>query len=218
MSKIDINKKQKRDSLLNSALLLFNENGFHQTSISDISKKAGVAKGTFYLYFKDKFDLRNKLISHQAARTFTEAYRALDPTQIPELEDQLIFLIDQILNQFRDNPQMMYFLAKHLSWAVFTDALKEAASSTDKYMDNQASEAFNELVHRLDTRYEDPELLIYLILEFTASTSYNVILYEQPVTLEELKPRIFDVTRYMIRRSEKSSIAPAEQNNSEARE
>ncbi|MFR3322153.1 MAG: TetR family transcriptional regulator [Lachnospiraceae bacterium] len=27
---------------------------------------AGVAKGTFYLYFSDKYDLRNKLIAHKA--------------------------------------------------------------------------------------------------------------------------------------------------------
>ena len=51
MSKVDENKQQKRESLLDSAFQLFIEHGFSKTSISDIVHNAGVAKGTFYLYF-----------------------------------------------------------------------------------------------------------------------------------------------------------------------
>ena len=53
MGKIDNNKQMKRESLLDSAFSLFIDNGFNKTSISDIVNNAGVAKGTFYLYFKD---------------------------------------------------------------------------------------------------------------------------------------------------------------------
>ena len=70
MSKIETNKEQKRNSLLDSAFTLFIDNGFNKTSIADIVKKAGVAKGTFYLYFKDKYDIRNHLISHKANQGF----------------------------------------------------------------------------------------------------------------------------------------------------
>ena len=59
MGKIDNNKQMKRESLLDSAFSLFINNGFSKTSISDIVNNAGVAKGTFYLYFKDKYDIRN---------------------------------------------------------------------------------------------------------------------------------------------------------------
>lgn len=58
MRKVDHNKQQKRESLLDSAFSLFIDNGFNKTSIADIVKNAGVAKGTFYLYFKDKYDIR----------------------------------------------------------------------------------------------------------------------------------------------------------------
>ena len=43
MSKIETNKEQKRNSLLDS-FTLFIDNGFNKTSIADIVKKAGVAK------------------------------------------------------------------------------------------------------------------------------------------------------------------------------
>ena len=55
MGKIDKNKQQKRTSLLETAFGLFTSRGIHNTSISNIVESAGVAKGTFYLYFKDKY-------------------------------------------------------------------------------------------------------------------------------------------------------------------
>ena len=67
MGKLDVNKKIKRDSLLDTAFQLFMTQGINKTSISDIVNQAGVAKGTFYLYFKDKYDIHNKLISHKSS-------------------------------------------------------------------------------------------------------------------------------------------------------
>ena len=59
MGKIELNKLQKQTSLLNTAYELFTTKGVNKTSIAEISKAAGIAKGTFYLYFKDKYDIRN---------------------------------------------------------------------------------------------------------------------------------------------------------------
>ena len=61
MGKVDENKKHKREALLNTAYELFTTKGTNATAISDIVRQAGVAKGTFYLYFKDKYDIKNKL-------------------------------------------------------------------------------------------------------------------------------------------------------------
>ena len=49
-SKINDNKQEKERKLLNTALHLFSEKGIKKTSIQDIVKDAGIAKGTFYLY------------------------------------------------------------------------------------------------------------------------------------------------------------------------
>ena len=78
MGKLDTNKKVKEDSLLNTAFSLFTTKGVSKTSISDIVNNAGVAKGTFYLYFKDKYDIRNKLVSHKSSQLFRNAIEALN--------------------------------------------------------------------------------------------------------------------------------------------
>lgn len=47
----------KEERILKSAFELFCRNGFAETDIESIAKKAGVAKGTVYLYFKNKNEL-----------------------------------------------------------------------------------------------------------------------------------------------------------------
>ena len=82
MGKLELKKQKKKDALFNTAFELFTTKGTNQTTISDIVNKAGVAKGTFYLYFKDKYDIRNKLVSHKTSELFYQAYRAVIDQEI----------------------------------------------------------------------------------------------------------------------------------------
>ena len=49
VGRLDEKKKKKREDLLNATYELFTSKGVFDTSISDIVKKANMAKGTFYL-------------------------------------------------------------------------------------------------------------------------------------------------------------------------
>lgn len=73
MGKVEENKKRKREALLNAAFSLFTSQGVYRTSISDIAKKADIAKGTFYRYFSDKYDIRDQLIISKATQLFYHA-------------------------------------------------------------------------------------------------------------------------------------------------
>ena len=53
--------EERRDELMNAAERLFLERGFGPTTIEQITVAARVAKGTFYLYFKSKDDVRSAL-------------------------------------------------------------------------------------------------------------------------------------------------------------
>ncbi|MCJ8012367.1 TetR family transcriptional regulator [Paenibacillus sp. KQZ6P-2] len=50
-------KLEKYELILDAALKVIAENGFHGSQISKIAKEAGVADGTIYLYFKNKEDI-----------------------------------------------------------------------------------------------------------------------------------------------------------------
>lgn len=196
MGKVDNNKQQKRNSLLDSAFSLFIHNGFNKTSISDIVDAAGVAKGTFYLYFKDKYDIRNHLISHKASQVFLAAYTELQTHQdISDFEEQVLFIIDNILNQFSKNHSLVMLISKHLSWGFFTNSLIE---SPDKDVPAVYT-IYQDLLSKSTHTYRDPELMMYMILELVSGVSYNTILYEQPLPLEKIKEPLYEVLRSIFR-------------------
>ncbi|WP_175639871.1 TetR/AcrR family transcriptional regulator [Metabacillus schmidteae] len=50
-------KKPKYIQIIDAAVIVIAENGYHQAQVSKIAKQAGVADGTIYLYFKNKEDI-----------------------------------------------------------------------------------------------------------------------------------------------------------------
>ncbi|WP_186725626.1 TetR/AcrR family transcriptional regulator [Planomicrobium sp. CPCC 101110] len=53
-----VNKdKPKYRQIIDAAVIVIAENGYHQAQVSKIAKQAGVADGTIYLYFKNKEDI-----------------------------------------------------------------------------------------------------------------------------------------------------------------
>jgi TetR/AcrR family fatty acid metabolism transcriptional regulator len=50
-------KNEKYEAILEGAIKVFAENGFHRSQVSKIARAAGVADGTIYLYFKRKEDI-----------------------------------------------------------------------------------------------------------------------------------------------------------------
>ena len=184
MGKLDDKKKQKRDSLLMAAFTLFTQKGINDTSISDIAKKANMAKGTFYLYFKDKYDIRNKLASSKTQDLFFAAYLAVRQNQITGFPAQLHFMIDHILNALKNDSQLLIFVSKNLSWNVFQAALEQKMPDRDvRFYDK-----YLQLIEEGHQAYEHPDLLLFSVIELASSTCYNCILYQQPVPLEEYMP------------------------------
>ncbi len=49
--------EDKRSRIHKAALDVFASNGFHETTVAEIALRAGVAKGTIYLYFASKADI-----------------------------------------------------------------------------------------------------------------------------------------------------------------
>ncbi len=58
---------QTRGRLLNAAKKVFSERGYHNAQISHIIDEAGVARGTFYLYFKSKEEIFKELLEEVVA-------------------------------------------------------------------------------------------------------------------------------------------------------
>lgn len=193
MGKIDENKKQKRDALLNTAYDLFTTKGIQSTAISDIVKRAGVAKGTFYLYFKDKYDIRNNLVAHKTRELFDNAGNEMIKHQITGLENQLIFIIDHIIDVLVKDLPLLNFISKNLVMGALRSTL-----ITGKDSDNEIYERFLTMIEKDEYEYEDVDVMLFTIVELAGSAGYNSILYKEPVPIDEYKPFLYRTVRLII--------------------
>lgn len=195
MGKWDSNKKQKRDSLLNTSFELFTSQGINQTSISDIVKKAGVAKGTFYLYFKDKYDIRNRLIARKSNQLFRSAYYALLNVNAPTVEDKVIFMMKYILSELKDDPKLLSLIYKDLSWALFKEAVTHPSDEDEEDFMSIITTMFEES----EVKYREHEVMMFLIVEMVSSSGYSSIIYKQPMPLEDLIPELEAAVRGLMK-------------------
>ena len=202
MGKIDIKKKLKEKALFQSAFDLFMNKGFAKTTISDIAEKAELAKGTFYLYFKDKYDIKDKLVAHKARALFSDADAALGRSGIQELDGQLIFIIDHVINALTDNEPLLSFISKNLVMGALRSVLLTGESS-----DGDIYDKFLSLVEHDVYEYEEVDVMLFTIVELVGSTAYDSIIYKKPLPIEAYKPFLYRVVRMIIESHRKTETA-----------
>ena len=168
-----LKKTLKQHALMDAAFELFTNQGFGKTSISEIAEKAEVAKGTFYLYFKDKYDLRSRITAHKAEQILKRAWVESGITEDMSFEEKLLSLISRSMDILAEDRLLATFLVKNFGYSTLSKSglLEEAIAMTGG-------------------DYRDPEIMLYLILELTGSASYSAIVNSEPVNIEELKPHL----------------------------
>ncbi len=67
--KRDLNRRKRVQDLIDAGLSLFLERGIEAVTIDDVAREAGMAKGNFYRYFRDKADLVEAVIDPVASST-----------------------------------------------------------------------------------------------------------------------------------------------------
>lgn len=81
MSLREKKKKQNKNAILQAAITLFNENGYDNTSIEQISKAAGVGKGTVYSYFQTKKDIIKGFCEFELEQVHNELVAQSNPNR-----------------------------------------------------------------------------------------------------------------------------------------
>lgn len=197
MGKAEDNKKKKEEALYDTAFALFTTKGINDTTISDIVEGAKVAKGTFYLYFKDKYELRDKLITRKTSELFVEAIRRLRNNDIVDFTTQVLWVIDYVIEALKINKDLLRMISKDLSWGVYRKALDEwAPSEEDRHFSYY--HLFMERAKDEDVRLENPEITLFLIIEMVGSVAYVAILYGEPCGIDVVKEQLYESIRSII--------------------
>jgi AcrR family transcriptional regulator len=130
-------KSDKRNDIIQAALELIAEHGFHGAPMAMIAEKAGVGAGTIYRYFENKDvlikalhrELREKVIA-----TLTEDYSDEKP-----IRERFIYLCTMLLKYFVSHPLYFRFLEQYYNSpygvSVRRDTLMRKADNRDIFTD-----------------------------------------------------------------------------------
>lgn len=97
-------KISKRDAIIEAAIGLFSQKGYHNTRMEEIAQAAGAGKGTIYEYFASKTELFSEILL-TGWRKIQEDIPLQEPGVTPVLE-QLHRLIHGHLRYFQENRQL----------------------------------------------------------------------------------------------------------------
>ena len=176
MSTVEGKKQEKRRALLDAAYELFLERGTAKTSVEDITSRAKVAKGTFYLYFQDKGAVMQALLGRVSYQLLNNACEAVErQTGLETFPDKMVAVIDHIIEALRldqiEASRDAEPLMRKLLNAVLTSP--EMAGRTER-----------EVYQRITA-----------LGSMCMSVCYSSILEGKPDNIDSMKPVLYDIIR-----------------------
>lgn len=192
MDKITKKKNEKYTKILDTALGLFEKNGTHLVSIDEIVKGAGVAKGTFYLYFKDRYDLISTLIIEKASKYMSLLSDEYEPRDFGDVSTSVRHYIEYISGFLQKNKTLCILIEKNLNTCVNAVAQTKEGPIKELY-----EKIFSELIN-CGVAEAEARAKLYLYIELIVSSCCNAIIRETPYTIEELKPHLCQIIESSI--------------------
>lgn len=135
-------RSNKRERLIDAAIQLFYQQGFHQTTIADIAKLSDVPLGNVYYYFKTKDEICSAVIK----------------ARYTEVKD-LISELDNLPTSFeRIQGLINFYLSKAEQVShygnIFSSLVQEL-SKHESTLANDAKEILNAMINWLDVQFKD---------------------------------------------------------------
>lgn len=184
----------KRNRIQLAAMQLFQEQGVDSTSVNEIVKRANVAKGTFYVYYKDKKELISQILTKKHGSMLNDLLNTSYEKAMKEGKHWMLALVEEMISFYENNPDILRMIQKNITNTLDTmehrdQVLKEIERLQDilsilKKEHESTRQALNKFV---------------LIMETTSFLCYNAIFYQQPDSLKEIKPLIMDTVEKLCK-------------------
>ncbi|MDY0394362.1 TetR family transcriptional regulator [Virgibacillus halophilus] len=162
----------KKYQIASAAVKVFQEKGIENTKVSDIVKEAGVAQGTFYLYYPSKLSVMPVIAEEMVMKMLGEIERQVPgKATFAEQLEQVVNIVFKLTSEYRDVFALVYAglaSTKYLqSWetiyAPYYDWMSEFLSKA------KASGNISELIH--------PEQSAVLLIGLIESAAEQLYLY-----------------------------------------
>ncbi|TDA66931.1 MAG: TetR/AcrR family transcriptional regulator [Clostridia bacterium] len=100
--------EERRKQILESAIHVFAQKGFHQALVEEIAAEAGIGKGTVYEYFPSKKELFREIVKYAAGIYLDAIATSLAaPTTVKEKLSELFRIHLEFLSKHRDMARLL---------------------------------------------------------------------------------------------------------------
>ena len=154
----------KRRLILDSAIHVFADQGFHHCRVSDVADEAGVAYGLVYHYFDSKEEILNTLFSERW-QLMLDAITEIDSQSVPA-RDKLYMVASFIIDSYRHEPQLMK--------VIIVEVTRAANSFGREHLD-KIREAYGMIAAIVDTARQDGSFKSDISADFAAMCFYGAI-------------------------------------------
>ena len=182
-------KDQRRSELLNAAVSCFAEQGYHETTMDDVVRAAGVSKGSLYWHFKSKRDLFLCLIE----LWFGELGQFLDGVIEQDLPagERLRLIGETVENSVLARPDLARAFIEFGSLAMRDTALKFWFADVYKTNLGMIRRLIEEGIAQGEFRAVDPGVLAQLIVAmFDGTFMQRELVREDPAAALRLRDLI----------------------------
>jgi len=184
--KMDRRQKKTRKAILDASFSLIQEKDIQQVTINEITERADINRGTFYLHFVDKYNMLNSFENEMIGKIEEVIMRNIPKEQfdqqfLPSRFDTIL----QILECYEENKKLIQLILKSSHNASFQAKLRE---SLKVIIDD-------EILARLKgLHYDVPvDLLIITFTSVTLSIAEYSYQSKEPIDIEPLAEFIFKV-------------------------
>lgn len=191
--------EDKEKKIKEKAMISFREKGVEKTSIRDIMKDTKFGLGTFYLYFKNKKNLEQKIVLDLLVELF---YKAEKQCTGNEPVQRYISFMDYILDYFIAHPIEFELISKNINWALYAkienDERFEEVDSILKFVLAKFSTIFPENYTKHQQLY-----ILSLTMHTVISTCKHSLNKDGILTIDEMKPVLFKLIEKIFKEEEK---------------
>ena len=189
----DTGKQERRNEIVDAAMELFAEKGFHEVTMDTIAERVGLSKGTLYLYFKNKEALFFSIIRDKTDILFNTLTQAVNSEQ--EYKYKLEKFITNYLSFFDD--YRYYFKIIHseksrVGWESKNKFRNHAFESYRRF-ENMILQFVKEGIDCGYLRNIEPEVAMKALRGILSSFTLNVIISSEDDNLKSKAPEVLDV-------------------------
>ncbi len=179
----------KKAKIMEAALKVFKKKGPDKASVREIMAESGFGLGTFYLYYTDKNDLKEKIVLDKAMDIIIKAEencKGEDPVE------RYISFVDYIIDYLIANPFELDLLSNNITWALYTkiehDERLTEADSTLQFILSRYENLFSKSYSQSQQLY-----ILAMTFDIMMSTCKSALMEDSTLSIDEMKPVLFAV-------------------------